>query len=253
MWPRAYYNQDMQASTAKKLLDINQRFYSDFGAPFSATRQRLQPGVHKIILDMVGDERILDLGCGNGEMARYLAQHDFRGTYTGLDFSPPLLGDARDQPTGFSAFFRQADLTASDWDLAFGPGQFSLITAFAVLHHIPSVDLRLGILKKVRRLLSPGDKFIHSNWQFLYSEKLRSRIQPWDAAGLSGADMDEGDYLLDWRGGGAGLRYVHHFSTSELNRLADATGFRILASFPSDGDGGRLGLYQVWERYENLE
>ena len=240
----------MQASTAKKLQDLNQRFYSDFGAPFSATRQRLQPGVHKIVAELVGDERILDLGCGNGELARCLAEGRFHGTYTGLDFSLPLLSDASSQPAGFSALFRQADLTTPDWDQGLAAAEYSLITAFAVLHHIPSLDLRLQILQKVRRLLAPGGQFIHSNWQFLNSEKLKTRIQPWAAADLSQAEVDEADYLLDWRGGGSGLRYVHHFSEPELSRLAAATGFRVLHSFLSDGAGGRLGLYQVWEPQE---
>ncbi len=59
--------------------------------------------------------------------------------------------------------------------------------------------------------------------------------------------MDPGDYLLDWRRGGEGLRYVHHFSPEELAELAAETGFRVLETFWSDGEGGNLGLYQVWE------
>jgi SAM-dependent methyltransferase len=238
----------MQASTAQKMLVLNQRFYTDFGASFSATRQRLQPGVHTILSRLNGDEHILDLGCGNGELARFLAQNKFHGTYTGLDFSLPLLSDAGVQPAGFAAVFGEADLAVSDWDLALHPGQFSLITAFAVLHHIPSMDMRRGILQKIQRLLAPGGKFIHSNWQFLNSEKLKKRIQPWGMVGLRDADVDDADYLLDWRAGGTGLRYIHHFSNQELGQLAAETGFRVTENFLSDGDGGRLGLYQVWER-----
>jgi hypothetical protein len=58
--------------------------------------------------------------------------------------------------------------------------------------------------------------------------------------------VDAGDYLLDWRQGGSGLRYVHHFDEAELSALAATTGFRVLETFYSDGEGGRLGLYQVW-------
>jgi 2-polyprenyl-3-methyl-5-hydroxy-6-metoxy-1,4-benzoquinol methylase len=123
----------------------------------------------------------------------------------------------------------------------------SLITAFAVLHHIPSTELRLGILRTVRQLLKPDGLFIHSNWQFLNSEKLKARIQPWEGAAISRADVDAGDYLLDWRSGGEGLRYVHHFSESELGELADAAGFQVVETFYSDGETGNLGLYQVWK------
>jgi hypothetical protein len=89
--------------------------------------------------------------------------------------------------------------------------------------------------------------FIHSEWQFLDSEKLKSRVQPWEEAGISPEAVDPGDYLLDWRSGGRGLRYVHHFDEAELEALAAASRFRVRETFFSDGENGRLGLYQVWE------
>ena len=246
----------MDTSTARQLVELNRQFYADFGKNFSATRQRIQPGVRKILSGLKGTERILDLGCGNGELARTLAQTGFHGTYLGLDFSLPLLADAVSQPEGFSAAFRAADLTTLTVDegptteaaFVLHPSSFDMIFAFAVLHHIPGIEMRRGILQKVHSLLEPDGKFIHSNWQFLNSEKLKARIQPWSAAHLSAADVDGGDYLLDWRSGGLGLRYAHHFSAQELSQLAAETGFRLVESFFSDGEGGRLGLYQVWER-----
>jgi hypothetical protein len=75
---------------------------------------------------------------------------------------------------------------------------------------------------------------------------MRTRIQPWEKVGLTTSQVDPGDYLLDWRHGGYGLRYVHHFSETELDQLAVASGFDILETFNSDGEGGKLGLYQVW-------
>jgi hypothetical protein len=121
------------------------------------------------------------------------------------------------------------------------------VTAFAVLHHIPSTEIRLNILRTVRDLLADDGQFILSNWQFLNSEKLRARIQDWSLAGLNEQDVDPGDYLLDWRSGGEGLRYVHHFSETELSALASSTGFLVRDVFYSDGEGGNLGLYQIWE------
>jgi hypothetical protein len=119
--------------------------------------------------------------------------------------------------------------------------------AFAVLHHIPGESTRRNILLAVRRLIKDGGLFIQSNWQFLNSEKLKGRVQPWSEAGLAEADVDPGDYLLDWRSGGRGLRYIHVFDDAELVALAAVTGFRVRESFLSDGENDRLGLYQVWE------
>jgi 2-polyprenyl-3-methyl-5-hydroxy-6-metoxy-1,4-benzoquinol methylase len=188
------------------------------------------------------------LGCGNGELARVLAQRNHHGSYLGVDFSLPLLRNAESIPEGFSATFKQVDLTqlSAFSDELLANGHWSLITAFAVLHHIPSHELRLNILRTVHQLLKPNGLFIHSNWQFLNSEKLKARIQPWDVAALSEAEVDAGDYLLDWRSGGVGLRYVHHYDEVELKELAEETGFHTQDVFYSDGETGNLGLYQVW-------
>jgi hypothetical protein len=105
----------------------------------------------------------------------------------------------------------------------------------------------LNILRIVKQLLKTDGIFVDSNWQFLNSEKLKARIQPWETAAISASEVDVGDYLLDWRSGGKGLRYVHHFNESELAELAKASGFSIMDSFYSDGETGNLGLYQVWK------
>lgn len=243
----------MRNEISQYLIDLNRRFYDDFGKQFSATRQRIQPGVRQIIHHLSGNEAILDLGCGNGEFARELAQTDFQGTYTGLDFSIPLLSDAKEQKETFPAIFFEADLASSDWDLPFSDGQFSLITSFAFMHHIPDDEIRRKILRKVHRLLKPINtaRYIQSSWQFMNSPKLANRVQPWEKVNLQKDDLDPGDYLLDWKSGGDGLRYVHLFSIQELEKMAAETGFIILDSFYSDGENNRLGLYQTWERNEN--
>jgi SAM-dependent methyltransferase len=240
----------MNSSTAAYLIEINREFYTRFGDPFSATRQRIQPGVRRVLEMLKGDESILDLGCGNGEFARGLAKRGHRGPYLGVDFSLPLLRDAEVQPEGFSARFMAMDLTqlALNLENLFVIGNWSVTTAFAVLHHIPSTELRLKILRVVNQLLEPDGLFIHSNWQFLSSEKLKARIQDWSRVNLSASDVDPYDYLLDWRSGGEGLRYVHQFEEKELDELARASNFQVIDTFYSDGKRGRLGLYQIWKR-----
>lgn len=247
---RVLYNFLVNPSTAASLIDMNREFYTQFGDSFSVTRHRIQPGVRRVMGTLKDDESILDLGCGNGEFARELARGGHRGPYLGVDFSLPLLRDAEAQPKGFSARFMEVDLTQlSDFkEQLLVIGNWSMITAFAVLHHIPSTELRLDMLRVVHQLLKKDGLFIHSNWQFLNSEKLKARIQPWEAVNLSTTDVDPGDYLLDWRSGGQGLRYVHHFEESELEELASASQFEILDTFYSDGETGNLGLYQVWSK-----
>jgi tRNA (uracil-5-)-methyltransferase TRM9 len=260
----------MQPQITRRLIELNRRFYTDFGESFSATRGRIQPGVRRILGTLNGDETILDLGCGNGELARTLAQNGHRGAYLGLDFSLPLLADAESVPKGFTAEFRAVDLT-SNWDViarsmatkqsqvtseheiatplaAARNDTFDIIFLLATLHHIPSHKLRFDILKKVYELLAEDGRFIHSNWQFLNSLRLRQRVRKWSEVGLTDADVDENDYLLDWRSGGTGLRYVHHFSEDELAALAGSSGFSVIETFYADGKEGNLAIYQIWQK-----
>jgi SAM-dependent methyltransferase len=240
--------------TSQKLIDLNRQFYQTFARPFSATRQRLQPGVHRLLEVIPLEASLLDLGCGNGELWRALAARGQRGAYLGLDFSPGLLQAAQELAAASGrtgqARFLLADLTRPDWSGPLGGPPVEVATAFAVLHHLPGTERRRQFLRQVRGLLAGHGRLHLSNWQFLNSERLRARIQPWEKAGLTQDQVDAGDYLLDWRQGGYGLRYVHHFSQAELEELAQDCGFRLLEAFYSDGEGGRLSLYQTWEILE---
>ena len=236
----------MNKETINRIIEVNRQFYQSFGNEFSATRGRIQPGVRKILERIGRDIAILDLGCGNGEFARQLADAGHTAPYLGVDFSLPLLKNAMRVPEHFPAKFLALDLTDDDWSNI--PDTYPLITCFATLHHIPGEETRLRILQNVAKYLAPSGQFILSNWQFLNSERLRARIQDWDVVGLKESDVDEGDYLLDWRRGGQGFRYAHHYSEDELADLAEKSGFQIIEQFYSDGATGNLGLYQVWEK-----
>ena len=238
----------MDSETAEKIQDLNYQFYQNFAEYFSETRQRLQPGVLRLLNLLQPGISILDLGCGNGVLARELVKMNFPCTYVGTDFSSNLLQKAAlDIPEDFPAEFIQLDLLEPSWQSAVPEIPFDTILSFAVLHHIPGNQGRLNICRNIRRLISDQGIYYHSNWQFLRSERLMRRIIPWSEAGISENTLDEGDYLLDWRRGGKGIRYVHHFSPEELSQLANQTGFRIKDSFFSDGKEGDLSLYQVWE------
>lgn len=237
----------MRPAVEERLLKLNREFYQAFAADFSATRERLQPGVRRVIERLPRAASILDLGCGNGALARGLAARGFTGRYLGLDISPAILEIARTgmpATSSLGARFLPADLASPDWSAAI-PDTFDVTVAFAVLHHLPGEARRLAFLCQVRSRLSATGQFILSHWQFLRSSRFTGRIVPWETIGLRPEDGDPGDYLLDWRRGGRGIRYVHHFGDGELATLAGRAGFRVVESFESDGREGRLSEYVV--------
>ncbi len=248
----------METEIVQRLIDLNRRFYTEFGLAFAATRRRIQEGVRRALMDLpdTPGERWVDLGCGSGALAAEWLHSGRQSTYLGLDFSRPLLAEARQRVEGHQGVkktaFAQADLGSSTWaDGLNGPFRGAL--AFAVLHHLPGKTERVKLLTQVRGLLAPGGIFVHSVWQFQFSARLLARVQPWELVGLEESQMEPGDTLLDWRyalpgqAQQVGLRYVHAFTRGELGELAQASGFKVASEFESDGQGGRLGLYQVWE------
>lgn len=236
----------MHEDVVEQLLDLNQEFYQTFALHFSETRQRIQPGVLRAIEGIPGDASVLDLGCGNGSFANELASRGHHGLYLGLDSSLGLLSIAEASCVHPKATFHLLDIAKAGWAESL-PGNFDRIVAFAVLHHLPGDELRLQILKEIHSVIELEGAFIFSVWNFLESTKLRDRIVPWETVGLNHKQLDGGDYLLDWRRGGYGLRYVHAFEDSELADLAGRSGFSILEHYFSDGEGGKLGWYHVWE------
>jgi tRNA (uracil-5-)-methyltransferase TRM9 len=245
----------MQPDTVQTLLELNQRFYRDFGHAFAATRHRIQPGVRQAASSLPRRGRWLDLGCGSGELARQLGRSGFTGSYLGLDGSAELLEEARlDQPGSavFSVAYRQADLAGTEWAQDLPVSAWDVLSCFAVLHHIPGSELRRRLLQQTRGLLAEGGSMAISVWQAQHSLRLMARRQPWQLAGLDENQVDAGDALLDWRYAlpgqpeQVGLRYVHLFTQDELAGLAAECGFSVASEYFSDGEGGKLGLYQIW-------
>jgi SAM-dependent methyltransferase len=240
------YNRSVESTIARRLVDLNRAFYQSFADSFAETRARVQSGARRLLARIGSEASVADFGCGNGNAAGFLAERGFRGAYLGLDLSDALLDIARARALPFPARFQTADLLVPDWNQPLAVHSFDIILLFAVVHHLPGRDARAGFLRVCRKLLLPGGSLFLSTWQFQRSEKMRARIVPWKDAGFAEAELDAGDYLLDWRREGRGLRYVHVVDEAERRALADESGFTETEAFASDGEGGRLADYAVW-------
>ena len=229
----------MDEATARRLVALNEAFYTRFAAPFAASRAAPQPGYEPLLAywpERGG--RALDVGCGEGRFGRFLRAQGREVEYTGVDFAGDLLALA-DAPGRLV----QRDLTqpGSLADL----GRFDLVVCLSTLQHIPGSDNRARLVAEMGACLSPGGHLVLANWQFTGSARQRRKIRPWAEVGLQASAVEPGDFLLSWQRGGSGLRYVALIDEEATRRLATAAGLRIVAQYRRDGREGDLNLYTV--------
>ena len=241
----------MHKNIQQRLLKLNNIFYEQFARSFSVTRSRVQPGVSQLLPRIGNESLLLDVGCGNGTLARALAARGFSGQYWGIDMSNALIKRAESLLGEMNIgryHFQQIDLAQTDWPDMLPDHTFDWVTSFAVLHHLPGENLRRQTVSALAGCIHPEGRVAVSVWQWHHSPRLRKRVQDWYQVGLHPDDLDSGDILLDWRAGDSiGLRYVHTFNEDSLSSLAESAGFQVLESFFSDGKTGNLALYQVWQ------
>ena len=228
----------MRTFVARRLLRINARFYQQFGAEFAASRSALQPGMLRALPALAGCAAVLDVGCGNGRFGGALPAPV---RYVGVDSSAALLGCAAQRA---HVSFLQLDLMDPAWVLLVRR-RFPAIVCFAVLHHVPGARRRLRLMRQLHGLLQPGGVCVLSVWQFVHVPRLRRKICDWQQAGITAAQVEAQDYLLDWQRGGSGLRYAHQFSLAELAQLCARAGFEVRQTYRSDGATGDMGLYVI--------
>lgn len=261
----------MDPKTQDALLTLNRRFYEQVAHHFDATRQSWTPGLRAILpyFRSAGKERlsVLDVGCGNGRFARLLEKAGILASYTGVDGNGSLLGLAQQSTAnleGVDCQFIQAELADSSWpsslekavrgknsettepvDSAKVP-KFDVVLCTATMQHLPGYALRLRLLRDLRQL-SAG-YVILSFWQFLSSERFRSKLIDPRTVDISAAQLEPGDGLLPWRQGIESVRFVHQIDEDELGWLATDSGQIVLHTFRADGKESDLNLYAVLGR-----
>ena len=92
-------------------------------------------------------ERILDLGCGNGQLTERIAATS--AIVTGIDASPEMAAAARTR--GLSVQEGSAE------SLPFADHSFDAVFSNAVLHWVRGQD---AMMTEVRRVLRPGGRFV---------------------------------------------------------------------------------------------
>ena len=105
-----------------------------------------------------GGLRVLDVGCGAGNMMHHLAEY---GRVTGIEIDPRPLKLALQR--GYDA--QLADATAG---FPFPDARFDLVAAFDVIEHAQDDE---RILREAQRVLTPGGHLIITTPAFMLDRK----------------------------------------------------------------------------------
>ena len=131
--------------------------YDRWAAVYDHDANPLQALEEPIVRQAVGDPRglwALDLGCGTGRHALWLAQEGAQ--VTAVDFSEGMLAEAREKPGADRVQFLAHDLHAP---LPLDAGSFDLVVSGLVLEHLRDLH---HFFAEVRRMLSPRGRAVVS-------------------------------------------------------------------------------------------
>lgn len=142
--------------------------------PWHITTARLLP-------DLNG-ARVLEIGCGRGDFALWLAQKTPTAFITAIDFSDSAINIARKRAaaTALPVCFEVGDGQA----LRFDSESFDLVISCECLEHVPHPE---KMLNEIRRVLTLGGQFILTTENYLNGMMLA-----WLKSWLSGQPFNSG-------------------------------------------------------------
>ena len=206
----------MRLEFAKKLIEKTQDYYEQRAQDFSASRQRDWPLFISLVNYIKKGGSVLDLGCGNGRFYPLVLQKG--ADYLGLDTSSRLLSEAKKMyPQGKFAAGDVLDLKIKD--------KFDAVFLIAVLHHIPSRDLRQEALCNVAKAIKAGGLALITNWNLFQGKFCSLRLHYNLKKVLGKNKMDFNDILYKEK------RYYHGFTKREIARLLRNVGLRVLKNY----------------------
>lgn len=111
---------------------------------------------HELIakLNLQGDERLLDVGCGTGSITAAFANQLPQGAVVGIDFSADMIAFAQREYVRPNLAFYQMDATAIALD-----AEFDVVFSNATLHWVAD---HAAVLRGARQHMLPGGKIL---WQ----------------------------------------------------------------------------------------
>ncbi len=226
----------MKSEVAEQILKKSKESYDKMAGEFSASRGKFWEELAFLAEHATPKMRALDIGCGNG---RFFPLLYARGaTYTGLDNSKGLLGEARRKH--LDGVFIEGDATA----LPFPGGAFDIAYSFAVIHHIPSNSFRKKFVAEAARVLAPGGMLIVTAWDLWSPRHFLKFLLNGIKSIFELSPLDVGDAWLTF-GREKQQRYLHAFTVRELEGLLTQNGFTIVGTEVIERKSGEKNIVTI--------
>lgn len=191
----------------RAIWDAKADFWDERMGEGNAFQQTLVGPATERLLDLRAGEQVLEIACGNGQMARRMAQ--LGATIVATDFSQRFvdLASARTRAAGLSdrVTFQQVDATDESALLVFGEGRYDAVVCNMALMDMTEVE---PLFRAVARLLAPGGRFVFTIPHPCYnSNAIRMTLEEEDRGGtlVETAAIKVVDYLNIPPGKGAGM------------------------------------------------
>lgn len=215
----------MNSQQAQKIIQLNERSYNTIAQLFSQTRQYSWPDFEHFKEYIPKDGTILDIGCGNGRLIKFIKP--YIKSYTGIDLSEGLLEEAKKQYPEYE--FKQGNILDNFQELE----QYTTIFGIAVLNHIPTHELQLHALENLYKLLQPGGIVCLTNWNLWHATLKRKSIFKYKMQTNPEVTKEYGLQLKDvmtiWKSNETQVPlYYYAFTKNEIARLAKKAGFSVL-------------------------
>jgi len=218
----------MKAKVVEKLRELVKNNYQTIATNFDLTRKtEIWPPAKKYCQKISANQKVLDLGCGNGRL--YEALENKKVIYLGIDSSQELLDLAKkNYPEGK---FLLGDILELEKILK-PEEKYDYIFCLATLQHVPSRQLRVEVLKNIKKYLAKDGEVVISNWN-LWRSKHNKLIFKFALAKIFGRnELDFKDIVFSWKsnqGEAVSDRYYHAFTKRELKKLAQEAGFKKIS------------------------